>query len=131
MSYSVGSFFTPQICDGSSVFGIYASFAPEQFARFRSAVHALIKSPPVDTVSESDIRQAVDSIRRDRRASLANDLVLAMTLASNLVTGQTMLDAERADDRLAVISVAEVRAAMARLLAPEGLSIVFAGDLAR
>jgi len=130
LSYSVGSFLTPQVCDRSTVFGIYASFTPQDFTRFQTAVRGLITTPPLDAVGEAEIHQAVDSIRKDRRASIANDLVLAATLASNLVTGQTMQDAERTDKRLATLSTQDVKAALAKLLAPEGTSLVFAGDLA-
>ena|SRR5664279_968218 len=116
LSNSVASFLSPQVSDGGSVFGIYASFSPSRITEFEREMNQSLATVSKEGFSDSEVKNAIDEIARERRESLNNNLVVSATLASNAVFAHTMEDVAGIDRRLVATSTSDVNRAIRLLL---------------
>ena len=128
MSYSIASFLAPQPADGGCVFGIYASFSPSRRAEFEHELGSALAAVRETGFTQAQVKAAVDDIIRERRASLANTLVLSSRLALNAAAGRSAMAVAEVDKRLSQTNADEVNAALRRLLDVGRLRHVYAGD---
>lgn len=128
LSYSIASFLSPQLADRKVVFGIYASFSPQQADAFRHAIEASLSSAKSTTFSAGEVRSTAASMLRERRQSLRNDVVVASALATQSAHGGSMNDVDRIDRALERVTESEVSRAARVLLDPRRMQQVFAFD---
>jgi zinc protease len=79
-------------------------------------------------VTGDELNRAKESYLLNRRGGRANDTRLAGELLSNLKTGRTMEFQQASDEKLETLTKDQVDAAMRKVVDPEKLLIITAGD---
>ncbi|VXB06622.1 conserved exported hypothetical protein [Luteimonas sp. 9C] len=128
LSYGVGSNFSASVFDEAGAFGVSAIAAPENMAQVETAMREELQRIRSEGIRQSELDDALDGMLRARRTSRANDPELVGMLDSNLYTGRDMAYSSAFEDKLRALTPEAVRAAMARHLQPEALSVFIGGD---
>ena len=79
-------------------------------------------------VTGDELQKAKESFLINRRGSRARDGQLASELLSNMKTGRTMEFQNASDEKISTLTKEQVDAAMKKVIAPDRLLIITAGD---
>jgi len=128
LSYGVQSSMSIGMQDRNGRIGISGSFAPQNRARFESALHEELEKAVKDGFSAQEVGVAKDVILRNRRQHLTQERNVAATLAANLYWGRTMEWREQRDKEYTALTAERVNAVLRKYLDRAQLSAVVAGN---
>ncbi|MCE4540767.1 insulinase family protein [Pelomonas sp. P7] len=131
ISYSVASFFSRDQIAGGGVFGIFATFNNEELSNFRGALVSEIAGIRRKGFTTVEVREAIQSVVRERHAMLENELLIAATLAGMSSSGISPAEILAEEKKLLALNAAEVNEAARFLLDEKKLRFVFSGDFNR
>ena len=94
----------------------------------RAATPEELKRFVTDGVTEAELQDAKKSIEQQRKAGRSQDPALASLQLRNGRIGRTMAFSAQSDARIAAMTVADVNAAIKKLIDPAKLLHVYAGD---
>ena len=135
LTYGVGSDISadssPEGRDDAGSFSVRALVAPQNAERLIVAMREELKRFIEQGISETELKDAVNTLLTQRQQARASDGALTGTLARNLRMGRTMAWSAQFDAALKTLTVADVQAAIRKHLKPEALSVYAAGDFAK
>jgi zinc protease len=131
ISYGVGSGLSAGSLDRSGSFLAYAIYAPENAARLEAAVREELDKVLRDGFTEEETRKAKEGWLQSRNVTRAQDNALVGQLGSYLFLGRTLAWDAELERKVAALTPAQIRDAMARHLDPARLVVVKAGDFAK
>jgi zinc protease len=110
---------------------IQALVAPENMAKLEAGVREEYARFIRDGVTETEVRDAVDSLLTEREQARAEDPRLLGYLANGLRDGRDMAWWIKADASARALTAAKVNAAIRKHFKPDTLSVFKAGDFAK
>ncbi len=135
LTYGVGSDISadssPEGRDDAGSFSVQALVAPQNAERLIAAMREELKRFIEQGISETELKDAVNTLLTQRQQARASDGALTGALARNLRMGRTMAWSAHFDAALKALTVANVQAAIRKHLKPETLSVYAAGDFAK
>ncbi len=131
LSYGVGSQFMADSQDKSGAFIVFAISNPDNTEKVVETVAEEIQRIIESGVEAKEMRKARKSYLRTRKGGRANDSSLAGSLRENLELGRTMDFYDLSDKRIESLTKEQVEAAIKKLVTPEKMIIVTAGDFER
>jgi len=131
LSYGVGSQFIADSQDKSGGFIVFAISNPDNTEKVVTTVREEIDRIIESGVESKELRKARKSYLRTRKGRRANDNTLAASLRQNLELGRTMEFAQESDEQIEALTEEQVEAAIKKLITPEKMIIVTAGDFER
>lgn len=131
LSYGVGSQFQADAQDKSGGFVVFAISNPDNTEKVVTTVGEELQRIIESGVEAKEMRKARKSYLRTRKGRRANDNSLAGRLRENLELGRTMAFYGEGDDRIEALTKEQVEAAIKKLVTPEKMIIVTAGDFER
>ncbi|MFZ6645652.1 M16 family metallopeptidase [Undibacterium sp. TJN25] len=128
ISYGGGSYLNPSPVDESANFVVVAIFAPQNRAKLEMGLREEITRAVRNGFTAAEIEDAKKSLAQQFQLSRSQDNELAAEISRNLHLGRSMqFDAEY-EQKLMLLTAAEVRAAMLKYLDYSKLLTVTAGD---
>jgi len=131
LSYGVGSQFMADSQDKSGGFIVFAISNPDNSGKVVTTIREEIDRIISSGVESKEMRKARKSYLRTRKGGRANDNTLASTLRKNLELGRTMDFAQQSDEVIESLTEEQVEAAIKKLITPDKMIIVTAGDFER
>lgn len=128
ISYGVYASMSLGMRDRNGSIGISGSFAPENLARFETAVREELHKALQDGFTKEEVEFAKQAILRSRRQYITQEQAVTDILADNLYWGHTLERREQRDRQYAELTLEEVNAALRKYLDPARLSVAVAGD---
>ena len=131
LSYGVGSQFMADSQDKNGGFIVFAISNPDNSPKVVTTVREEIMRIIESGVESKELRKARKSFLRTRKGGRANDNALAGRLRENLELGRTMEFYQESDDEIEALTEEQVEAAIQKLITPDKMIIVTAGDFER
>ena len=131
LSYGVGSQFIADSQDKNGGFIVFAISNPDNSAKVVTTVREEIDRIIESGVETSELMKARKSFLRTRKGARANDNTLATRLRDNLELGRTMEFYQESDDAIQSVTKEQVEGAIKKLVTPDKMIIVTAGDFER
>jgi zinc protease len=128
LSYNVYSAVQWNPWEAHSRWEAEAIFAPQNRDKVEQAFREELAKVIRDGFTQSEMEAGRKGLLNFRQLSRAQDGRLASAWASNLYLGRTFKDAERIDNALKQLTLAQVNQAIRQYIQPELLLIGFAGD---
>lgn len=110
---------------------IQAIVAPENMAKLEAAVREEYARFIRDGVTETEVKDAVNSLLTEREQARAEDQRLLGYLANGLSDGRDMAWWIKADAAAKALTAAQVNAAIRKHFKPDAMSVFMAGDFAK
>ena len=129
LSYGAGSRLAVGSIDRAATWSFFAIVAPQNMARLEAAFREEIERFVRDGISEKELATAKSGALQQRLQARAQDSNVAAAWVAYLRLDRTFAFSKRFEDRLASLTVADVNAAIRRLLSPSLVTVVKAGDL--
>jgi len=130
MSYGAGSQLRASSFEPNAQLTLYAIFAPENRSRVEAAMREELTRLVRDGVTQAELDDAKKAIQQERQTRRANDAALSSLLVSQSKAGRTLAFSAQSDARIAATTLAEANAVIRRLVQPDQLLHVYAGDFA-
>ena len=131
LSYSVGSQFSADPIYTYAQFGGYAIFAPENVDLLETAFFEEINQVLEEGFTAGEVKEAKKGFTEYQKNLLSNDRTLAGYLSNRLYLNRDMSWTKALLNKLDQLEPDDIKKAMVRHLALDGLSIVVAGDFAK
>ncbi len=107
-----------------------AIYAPQNRPRVESALRDEIAKSLREGFTQAELDGLRGGLLNARRLGRAQDTVLAAQLVANLELDRRFAEAQRVDDAIAALTLAQVNAAWRRLVTPDALVLGWAGTFA-
>lgn len=107
-----------------------AIFAPQNRGRVEQALRDEIAKSLQEGYTQAELDGARAGVLNARRLARAQDAVVASQLVANLELDRSFAEAQRVDDALQRLTLAQVNAAWRRLVKPENLVLGWGGSFA-
>lgn len=130
LSYGIGSQFMAKALDRSAVFMTYAITNPANRDKVVSTIDEVYQQILKDGITEAELESSKTSFLKGVEESLSDDSQLMATLHQYLETNRDEAFLARRMGKIEKLTVAEVQAALAKLLDLKGRVLVTAGDFA-
>ena len=131
LSYGVGSQFLADSQDKNGMFLVYAISNPDNTGKVVTTVREELDRIIESGIESKEMRKARKSYLRTRIGGRSNDRALAGRLQRNLELGRTMEFAQEGDDAIEALTEEQVEAAIKKLITPEKMITITAGDFER
>ena len=131
LSYGVGSQFMADSQDKSGGLIVFAISNPDNTEKVVDTIREEVQRIIESGVESKEMKKARKSFLRTRQGGRANDNTLASSLRKNLELGRTMQFAQEGDEAIEALTEEQVEAAIKKLITPEKMIIVTAGDFER
>jgi zinc protease len=131
ISYSVNSRLQASSLDKSGSFTVFAIYAPENLSRLETAFREEMTRALTGGFTEDEVKAAKAGLLQSRQVGRAQDATLAGRLETLAYLGRTMAWDASLEQKIAGLSPAEIRAALARHIDLARMTIVKAGDFAK
>lgn len=128
-SYGAGTFLSVSPYEPNGSLMGYAIFGAPNVEAVEKGFREELERAVRDGFTLEELKLAQEGLLKEREQDRAQDARLAMNLLANLNLDRTMAFDAAIDERLQKLTPAEVSAALRKLVAPEKLSVVQAGDL--
>lgn len=128
LSYDVNASVQWNPIEPNSPWRLSAIFAPANRARVETALREEFARALADGFTQAELDQARTGLLNFRRLSRAQDGTMAGALAQNLYLGRDFAFAQRIDDALARVTLAQANEAFRRYVKPEQLVFAWGGD---
>ena len=128
MSYGAGSFLNVQYKYNTGSWGVYAYFNPLYKGRLDSAIHQELDKAIKGGFTQDELTKSVNSFLEQDKASLGNNDNLAAMLRSYLANDRDLGDYTRFEDKLKVMSLDAVNAALRKYFDKSKLVMIYGGD---
>ncbi len=128
LSYGAGSRLAVGALDRAASWSFFAIVAPQNMPRLEAAFVEEIERFVRDGISEKELATAKSGALQQRLQARAQDGNIASAWVAYLRLDRTFAFSKHFEDRMASLTVAEVNAAIRRLLIPRQLTVVKAGD---
>ncbi|MBI3790871.1 MAG: insulinase family protein [Gemmatimonadetes bacterium] len=128
LSYGVGSQMVVRQLDRSGVWITFAIYNPTNVVRLEQAFKDELAKARADGFTADEVEKARQAILQQQLQSRANDGELVSALGTQAYLGRTAAFDAELEAKLKAVSVADVSNAFRKLIAPENLAIVRAGD---
>ncbi len=130
LSYSAGSVLAAGYPGRAGTWTVYGSFAPQNAARFETAVREELERLLKDGVTPQELADAVNGLLQEGVVERSQDNALSSRWVTLLDAGRDFGFVRAREERLRKLTVDEVVAAVRRHLDPARLTVVVAGDAA-
>lgn len=128
LSYGIQSWVQWSPFEPNSPWNVWGIFAPQNRGKVEAAFAEEVARALKDGFTEDEVRAGVKGLLAFRQLSRAQDPRLAGALVSNLYLDRSFAVAQRVDDAIRRLSVADVNAALRKHLRPQDFVISLAGD---
>ncbi|OYV79212.1 MAG: peptidase M16 [Ferrovum sp. 37-45-19] len=128
ISYGVGSFLRLNNLTKNSTLGAYAIYAPQNLARLENAFQEETDKALKDGFSETEIKEAKQSLLQSAALGRAQDDGLAELLTKLLFDNHDMTYVDKLEKETQQVSVNDVNAAFRKWVTPASFAEVMAGD---
>jgi zinc protease len=128
LSYSTYSFLSVSSLEKEARFSVASIYAPENRAKVEAAIREELQKVVNEGFTQTEIKEAVESILQSRRQSRASDGALASKLAGDLFLGRTYAWDAALEEQFKALTAASVNAAIKRNMDLSKLTLVKAGD---
>ncbi len=131
LSYAVGSQFSADDMDDRGLFVMFAISAPENTEKVVATIREEVQRMLDSGVTGEELQAAKSSYLESLQGRRAEDRRLAATLNSQLQVERTMEFEKRREDRFRSLTTEQVDQALRRIVNPERLIVITAGDFAK
>ena len=131
LSYGVGSSLNVNPFEKTSIWTVYAIFAPENLAKVRKGYDEELAAIVKDGFTAAQLEDARKGLLQTRQLSRAQDGSLAQKLAADLELGRTMDFDAKVDAAIAALTLDQVNAAFRKYIDPSKAAVFAAGDFAK
>ena len=131
LSYSAGSVLAAGYPGRAGTWTVYGSFAPQNAARFETAVREELERLLKDGVTPQELADAVNGLLQEGVVERSQDNALSSRWVTLLDAGRDFGFVRAREERLRKLTVDEVVAAVRRHLDPARMTVVVAGDAAK
>ncbi|MBL8352924.1 MAG: insulinase family protein [Burkholderiaceae bacterium] len=128
LSYDVRSGVAWNPFEPHSRWQVSAIFAPQNQARVEAALQEEVARALKDGFTQAELDAGRQGLLNQRRLARAQDPVVAGMLGSNLYLQRSFALQQRNDDRIAVLTLDQVNAALRRHIDPASWAVFWAGD---
>jgi zinc protease len=128
LSYGAGSMFRAQPLDERAQLVINAIYNPDNLPKVEAGVSEELERFIEGGVTSDELEKAKAGILEQRRVARSSDGGLAGMLVSQLFTNRTFQEEAEEDRHIEALTPEAVNAAVRKLLDPERLSVITAGD---
>jgi zinc protease len=130
LSYSVESFVFARSTDSSAQWEAFATYAPQNAARFSAALNEEVRRVLRDGVTAEELQRAKAAWLQNRSQSRANDNELVRTIVARRDAGRTFAYDAQLEQRVQAVTPVQATAALRKYLQLDHLLTVRAGDFA-
>ncbi len=131
LSYSVYSqALLPAFGDRASWVG-FAIVAPQNLAKAEKGMKEEIKRALDKGFTKKEVEEAVTGLLQHRAVNRSQDAYLASSWITYMLKDKDFLESKAYEDRLRSLDVKAVNAALRKMIDPEAITYVLAGDLAK
>jgi len=131
LSYSVYSWLSASSHESVAEFGVTAIHAPQNRERLEAYVREEIERALKDGFTQAELETARKGLLQARHVARNQDATLAARLTNYAHLKRTFAWDIAFEQRIAALTAEEVRAALAKYIRPEKLSVVRAGDFTK
>ncbi|APV50490.1 pseudouridine synthase [Betaproteobacteria bacterium GR16-43] len=131
LSYGTGSDLSVRSTDRAGAWIAYAIAAPQNVSKVEAAMREELDRARKDGFTEAELANAKTGILQMRVQNRAQDATVAAAWVNNLNLGRTWAFSKQFEDKLAVLKLADVNAALRKYIDPAKLSVVKAGDFTK
>src|SRR5450830_562462 len=128
LSYSIGSQLSVGALSNAAQFGIGAIAAPQNIDKVDRAIQEELQTVVRDGFSQDELARAKSGIRQQREQARAQDEAISNGWIGLLDLGRSFAWAGQLDDRIAALTLEQVKDALRRRFNPAQLSVVMARD---
>jgi len=131
LSYGVGSGFNASSLDESGSFSANAIYAPENAEKLEAAFKDELAKLMKDGFTAEEIAAAKSGWLQSRQLSRSQDRELSGRLNSYLFLNRTIAWDADLEAKIGALTAEQINAAMRKYIAPDGITIIKAGDFAK
>lgn len=131
LSYGVYSYVDWNSFEPNSTLWVQAIFAPQNRQRLAAALEEEFARAARDGFTDAEVEQAKSRVLKRRQLARTQDVAVAAALVEQAWLGRTFAFAERQEAAIAAVSTQDVAAIFKRLVQPDALALVYAGDFAK
>ena len=128
LSYGVGSSLFVHTYDKASAWQIGGIFAPQNSARFETAVREEIVRMVSDGFTQKELDDARNGFLQERLVTRSDDGAVASGWTALLDANRTYAFSKQIEDRVRALTPADVNSTVRRYIDPAKLTVVIAGD---
>src|SRR5580658_1975834 len=128
VSYTVGSELSADPLDAVGSFSVYAICAPQNIGKVETDVHEELERALKSGFSAKEVADAKSGILQSRIVGRSTDRALANALVNHLFLGRDFSWDTKFEQGISAASPQSIAAAMRRLIQPQSLFTVKAGD---
>ena len=131
LSYTAMTRFRGDSEDDRGTYMMFCISNPTNTEKVVSTVREEVDRMIASGVTGEELSKAKESYLTNRKGGRANDGRIASELLTNLKTGRTMDFQQASDEKIATLNKEQVDAALKKVIDPERLVIVTAGDFSK
>ncbi len=128
LSYGVGSQLSVPSQDPASIWFAYALSAPQNTGKVEAALREELQKAIAEGFTESELVDAKKAWRQSDEVGRTQDPNLANQLAAYLNIGRTLSFDKDLEAKVSKLTVAQVNAALRKLIKADAINIIIAGD---
>jgi len=130
LSYGIGSGLSAHPVDERGDLTMYAITNPANKDKLLKAIQEELKRLLDEGITEKELEDAKQGLLQGQQVARSNDIRLAQILAGNLFAKRDMMFQKQFEQKLASLTVDEVKAALRDWIRPERIVMATAGDFA-
>jgi zinc protease len=131
LSYGAGSGLNLSSIDRASSFGIGAIGAPQNMAKIEAAIRDELTRAAREGFTQKELDDARNGILQERLLGRSEDGTLAGAWVGNLYLDRSFAFSKQIEDRIRMLTVADLNAAWRKHIDPDRLTVSIAGDPAK
>ena len=131
LSYDLGSWWRADSLDEIGSVGVYATYAPQNDARFDAAFNEELSRFLKDGITAEELADAKAGLLERYKVTRSQDNQIAGKLGSYLFFERNFNWDTEFEKKIAALTVEQVNAAMRKYLTPEKITFIKAGDFAK
>ena len=131
LSYTAMTRFSGDSEDDRGTYMMFCISNPTNTEKVVSTVREEVDRMIASGVTGEELSKAKESYLTNRKGGRANDGRIASELLTNLKTGRTMEFQQASDEKIATLSKEQVDATLKKVIDPERLVIITAGDFSK
>jgi zinc protease len=128
LSYDVRSVLSWGRIDQATDWTVTAIFAPQNQPKVEAAFKEELARALKDGFTQTELDQSREGLLNFRRLARAQDSSVAEQISSNLYFGRTFSFAQKVDEALARLTLADINAAWRKHIDPQRLVMAWGGD---
>lgn len=130
LSYDLGAWSSADALDQTGSVGAYASFAPQNAAKFENSFKEELARLLKDGITAGELADAKAGLIERFKVNRSQDSQLAGKLSNYLFYNRTMMWDADFEKKIAALTVEQVNAALRKYVTPDKITLIKVGDFA-